>query len=322
MTEPVLQLAAVAHTFGRGGRARTALDGVDVRLAPGEALGIVGESGSGKSTLARIACGLLRPGGGRVLLEGEPLRGPDRRIQPLFQDPLQSFDPRWTVGASIGEGLPAAGRKGAGRVADILAAVGLAPDLEHRLPRACSGGQLQRAAVARALAAAPAVLVADEPTAALDPPAAAQICALLLDLRARGLAILYLGHDLGLARQLCGRMAVLYRGRLVESGASAALWERPAHPYTRLLWDAVASGARGPAPEPPAGWPSLESSPAWDGCRFAPRCPHARPACRVEPPLRPLPTPGHAVACHRAEDLAPWRAGAASDSGQFPAGGG
>ncbi len=317
MSDTRLQLAGVAHTFGRGARAVTALHPLALQLAAGEAVGIVGESGSGKTTLARIACGLLRPSGGVVSLAGARLGGPDRRIQPLFQDPLQSFDPRWTIGASIGEGLRPSGGHRPERVAELLLAVGLGPDLADRLPRACSGGQLQRAALARALAAKPSVLVADEPTAALDPPAAAQICALLVELRARGLAILYLGHDLGLARQLCDRMGVLYRGHMVELGSSATLWEAPAHPYTRLLWEAVPSGAPGLARPAPAGGPP-ESWSQPGGCAFAPRCAHAVATCRAERPgLRGL-APGQAVSCHRARDLPPWRAGATADPGQSP----
>lgn len=306
MTTPVLWLNGVSHAWGGGRRRRAALNTVHLTVAAGQALAVVGESGSGKSTLARIACGLLRPTVGSVHLNGQPLTAPDRRVQPLFQEAHAAFDPRWTIGASVAEGLRRPWHQVQGPVLALLGDVGLGPEVATRLPAQCSGGQLQRAALARALAAAPHALVADEPTAGLDPPTAAQIAALLITLRDRGLAILYLGHDLGLARRLCAQMAVLYRGRVVESGDGQALWTAPAHPYTRLLWDSLPGrGARSaplPDPDPGAGWSGDAR-----GCPFVPRCPHAGPRCHQEQPaLIPL-RPSQAVACHRAEDLPPWR---------------
>jgi oligopeptide/dipeptide ABC transporter ATP-binding protein len=306
---PLLATEAVGHTYRQGSRTVHALDGVSLTLAAGEALGLLGESGSGKSTLARVVTGLLRPSSGRALLEGGPIRLGGRRVQPLFQDPALSLDPRWTVAASVGEALRLPPGARPARVAQLLADVGLGPELAWRFPHQCSGGQLQRVALARALGAEPALLVADEPTAALDPPAAAHISAILDGLRrTHGLAILYLGHDLGLARQLCTRLGVLYRGQLVELAPSAALWQGPIHPYTRLLWAAAPdldprrarqhAGGTGPHTEAEAV--------AEGGCPFAPRCPLADAACRHQRQEWRELAPEHWVACGKAGSIPPW----------------
>ncbi len=307
-TTPLLATEALGHTYRHGRRTVRALDGVSLQLAAGDALGLLGESGSGKSTLARIVTGLLRPSSGQALLEGGPIRMGGRRVQPLFQDPALSLDPRWTVAASVGEALrlPPAARPA--RAAQLLADVGLGPEVAWRYPHQCSGGQLQRVALARALGAEPALLVADEPTAALDPPAAAHISTLLDGLRHRhGLTILYLGHDLGLARQLCTRLGVLYRGQLVELGPSAALWPAPRHPYTRLLWAAAPDIDPGRARQHVGGIGPQTETMAEGGCPFAPRCPLADASCRHQRQEWRELAPEHWVACGKAEGIPPWQ---------------
>ena len=266
-----------------------ALSGVDLEIGRGERLGLVGESGSGKSTLARCLVGLERPSAGSILLDGQELAGRDerawhalrRRIQIVFQDPLAALDPRRSVGASVAEpleihrlGRPAERRL---RVLELLEAVGLTAAQAARFPHELSGGQRQRVGIARALALEPELLVLDEPVSALDVSIQAQIVRLFHELGARfGLAYLFISHDLAVVRQLCPRVAVLYLGRVVESGATAELFAAPAHPYTRALLDAVPSPdplrERGRVRELLSGEPPSPLAPP-PGCAFHPRCP-------------------------------------------------
>jgi oligopeptide/dipeptide ABC transporter ATP-binding protein len=319
MTELVLH--GVSRIFGRAGRRMTAVDSVDLTVRSGEALALVGESGSGKTTLARMAVGLDRPDAGRVTLDGRPLtdaRGrmapADRaRIQMVFQDPLASFAPHRSVGASVGVPLKVQGaldaRARRARVLDLMAAVGLEPQHADRAPAALSGGQLQRAAIARALATDPDILICDEPVASLDVSVRAQVLNLLAGLqRDHGLGILFVSHDLGVVQRIADRTAVLYLGRVVEEGPGPDLWATARHPYTRALAAAVPVAgvpwrarprdalARGEA----AGPFALPS-----GCRFRTRCPLAVARCETEDPrLRPR-IGGGRVACHRADEPVP-----------------
>jgi ABC-type glutathione transport system ATPase component len=250
-----LELSRISRVYQSGAAPMTALDGVNLVLSSGEIVGLVGESGSGKTTLARLAVGLDRPTTGAVTLDGRPLtdaggrmqRAVRRRVQMVFQDPLASFNPGRSVGGSIA--LPLRLHTNLGRrdrrsrVAELMTATGLDPALAGRPPRALSGGQLQRAAIARALATEPDLLVCDEPVASLDVSVRAQVLNLLVRLkRERGLGVLFVTHDLGVVQRLADRTVVLWRGRVVEEGQGAELWRNPTHPYTQALAAAVPTG--------------------------------------------------------------------------------
>jgi len=248
-TVPVLTADGLGKSYrGPDGRTRAVVEDVSFSLHPGETLGIVGESGSGKSTTAWMALALTEPTTGAVALDGEPWTGiPERRrrarrrrIAVVQQDPLSSFDPRWTVGRTIADALPSARRGGAeertARVAELLRAVGLDPSFAARHPLTLSGGQRQRAAIARALATDPEVLVLDEPVSALDVSVQAQVLDLLADLQqALGTAYLFISHDLGVIHHVSDRVLVMQHGRIVESGTADEVLRTPRHPYTRQL---------------------------------------------------------------------------------------
>ncbi len=226
-------------TWGRAPQVVRAVDGVTLEIAPGETVGLVGESGCGKSTLARLLAGLLTPTAGQV-----ESRGRARDVQMIFQSPLLSLDPRWRVGDSVAEPLRihrlATGRALAEQVAHWLTVVGLDPALASRTPRELSGGQRQRVAIARALVLRPAVIICDEPVASLDLSVQRQILELLLRLQAEyRIAYLFISHHLGVVSAVAHRVLVMYQGRLVEEGGNPALFQHPAHPYTRTLLASV-----------------------------------------------------------------------------------
>jgi oligopeptide/dipeptide ABC transporter ATP-binding protein len=295
-----------------------AVDGVSLRVAAGPfGLGLVGESGSGKSTIGRAVVRLVAAAGGQIRFEGKDvaaLRGPAlkkyrRAAQIVFQDPDNSLDPRMRIGASLAEPLIAhrivARRLAAGRARELLAEVGLDPEFAGRYPHQLSGGQRQRVAIARALSVQPRLLVLDEPTSAIDVKAQARILALIGHLRAaRNLAYLLITHNLGIVSELCEQTAVLYLGRVVESGPTGQLLSRPAHPYTQALRSAVpeidmaARRARLVLPGEP---PDAASPPP--GCVFHPRCPLAIERCSAEVPALREVRPGRQAACHRAEEV-------------------
>ena len=280
-----------------------ALRGVSLRLPKGASLGIVGESGSGKSTLARMLLGLESPSGGTVSLFGRAVGDYARaeralRVQPVFQDPYGSLNPRRSVAATVrlpldihGIGQPS---ERDALVRRMLAQCGLPERLAGALPAQLSGGQRQRVAIASALVMRPGLLVCDEPTSALDVSVQAQIVNLLNDLRAElGLSLVVISHDLGVIRRLSERIAVMYLGSVVEQRRTDALFAAPAHPYTELLLSAAAPAGRSDTPG--AEFPDPLAPPP--GCAFHPRCPHASERCRREaPPLRAL--PDGEVACH------------------------
>jgi peptide/nickel transport system ATP-binding protein len=291
-----------------------AVDGVDIVVAPAETVGLVGETGSGKSTIARLALRLIEPDAGQIILEGTDLtpldRGELRRLrrdmQIVFQDPYSSLDPRATVAESIGEPLEVyeglRGRARDARVGELMEQVGLGPRMMQRYPYEFSGGQRQRIAVARALALRPRLLICDEPVSSLDVSTQSQVINLLIDLQAQlGLAYLFIAHDLSVVRHISDRIAVMYLGRIVESGPAESIYLQPRHPYTEALLSAI------PVPDPvvqrtrqrvvlTGDIPSPLSPPS--GCRFRTRCSYAMDICaEVTPP--PFQTDdGVTVACH------------------------
>jgi oligopeptide/dipeptide ABC transporter ATP-binding protein len=295
-----------------------AVDGVSLRLAAGPfGLGLVGESGSGKSTIGRAVVRLVAAAGGQIRFEGKDvaaLRGRAlkdyrRAAQIVFQDPDNTLDPRMRVGASVTEPLIAhrivARRRAAGRARELLAEVGLDPELAARFPHQLSGGQRQRVAIARALTVQPRLLVLDEPTSAIDVKAQARILALIGDLRSRrNLAYLLITHNLGIVSELCEQTAVLYLGRVVETGPTGELLSVPAHPYTQALRSAVPEidmAARRTRLVLPGEPPDAASPPP--GCVFHPRCPLAIERCATEVPALRAVRPGRQAACHRAEEV-------------------
>lgn len=294
----LLEMRGVLVSYQRRGLPPvTAVAGVDLDVAAGQVLGLVGETGCGKSTLARAMVGLLKPDEGTLLFEGEPVevigrrRRParQRRLQMVFQDPASSLNPRLRIGAQIANAvtLASAGSEDpAGRTSELLDQVGLPASAAERYPHEFSGGQRQRIAIARALAARPLLLVADEPLAALDASAQAQIANLLIALsRDLDLSLVFISHDLSIVRQVADVIAVMYLGKIVESAPTAELWREPGHPYSRALIGAVPSvddAGHLPA-ELPGDVPDPARPPA--GCRFHPRCPVAIDRCRTEEPV-------------------------------------
>jgi peptide/nickel transport system ATP-binding protein len=289
-------------------RAVRAVEAVSLRLERGETLGIVGESGCGKSTLGRALIGLEPLSAGSVRLAGaevRPVMAPTvrRRAQMIFQDPYAALNPMLTVADALAEPLRVHRlRRGPAvqeRVAELMALVGLSSEFAGRRPASLSGGQAQRVGIARALSVEPDLIVADECVSALDVSIQAQVLNLLGDLRRQlGLALVFISHDLGVVRQVCDRVAVLYLGRVVEEGPTAEVFAQPRHPYTRTLIDAAPvmhPNAPPPGPAPAGEPPSPTDVPP--GCAFQARCPHAFAACRTgaPPPLRALGP--RAVAC-------------------------
>ncbi|MFK4098673.1 dipeptide ABC transporter ATP-binding protein [Streptomyces sp. NPDC019531] len=240
----VLEAKGLRREFGRGKRAFAAVDDVSLTVRRGETLGVVGESGSGKTTLGRMLVGLLEPTAGEVRHEAHARVGVNPAVQMVFQDPVSSLNPRRSVGESIADPLRARGERDEtrirGRVTELLERVGLEGAHYDRYPHEFSGGQRQRVGIARALAADPRVIVCDEPVSALDVTTQAQVIALLGELqRELGLALVFVAHDLAVVRQVSDRVAVMRRGRIVESGPADEVYDSPRDPYTKQLLAAV-----------------------------------------------------------------------------------
>lgn len=313
--KPMLQVKNLTVEFGRGAQRVRAVRGVSFDIAHGETLGLVGESGSGKSSLGRAILQLIPSAAGSVALEGQELVGLSARkmrplrsqVQMVFQDP--SLNPRQRAGDMLAEVLdthalhPGAAR--GPRIAQLLDLVGLKPEHASRFPHEFSGGQKQRLGIARALAAQPRFLVADEPLSALDMSIQAQIVNLLIRLREQlGLTLLFISHDLDVVQYLCDRVVVLYLGHVMEIAPTAVLFSAPAHPYTKALLSAA------PIPDPEQAPPQvvLHGDPPSplnppSGCVFRTRCPHALAACADKVPELTATQEGRLVACWRHDEL-------------------
>jgi oligopeptide/dipeptide ABC transporter ATP-binding protein len=306
----LLEARDLCVQFRNRGVVATALDGVSLEWRPGEILGVVGESGCGKSTLARTLLGLQPAVGGEIALDGSAVSGKSgagqvrRRIQMIFQDPYQTLNPRQRVEAIVAEPLIVQGvAKGEHeeRVRRAMGDVGLEPErFLRRRPYELSGGQRQRVAIAAALVLEPDGLICDEPVSMLDASVSTQILSVLVELqRRRGLALLFITHDLSLAWSLCDRLAVMYLGRIVEQGTAVDVIERPQHPYTQALVTAVpvaTAGGGGERELLKGELPDATDVPS--GCRFHPRCPRRFEPCdSVDPSLYPAGAPDQLAAC-------------------------
>ncbi|GAA0984913.1 ATP-binding cassette domain-containing protein [Acrocarpospora macrocephala] len=312
MVTPLLELRNLRKTFTVGPRAVAAVRDVSLTIQPGEIVGLVGESGSGKSTVANLVLGLERPDAGEILYQGRPLaellagsgRAYRSAVQAVFQDPVQAMDSRKTVGWSIAEPLvihrAARGAALRSRVAELLGAVHLDPSLADRYPHQISGGQAQRANIARALALEPSLLVCDEAVSALDVSVQAQIMNLFLEIQQRlSTAMLFISHALPVVRHLADSMVVMYAGAVVEQGPTEAVCEAPRHPYTRLLIGSSLppDPERQPVRPPSARREALPTA----GCRFAPRCVLATDRCRSDDPVLSEVGSAHSAACWRTD---------------------
>lgn len=306
--EIAIEAANLSREFPSRGKGRPlqAVRGVSLRLPFGQTLGLVGESGSGKSTLARMLLGLLAPSSGDAYVFGQPIGKLSRTerarlVQPVFQDPFASLNPKKRIGEIVALPLSVLTRLSRKQIAaqtiEILQRVGLSSEFIRRYPAELSGGQRQRVSIARALIAQPKVVICDEPTSALDVSVQAQILNLLRNLReTQTLSYLVVTHNIGVVAHLADRVAVMYRGRIVEEGPTHQVLTRPQHPYTELLLSAVLPL------DPDHALPSNSTTPASletvdSGCAFAPRCPRASDICRVEEPAANLRNAGFA-ACH------------------------
>lgn len=301
MSEDLLEIDDIYKIYSLSGgvlqnkRSLKAVDGISFTVAKGSVLGLVGESGCGKSTLAKIILGLESPTRGEIRLSGQPItsisqRLRARRIQPIFQDPYASLNPRKTIYQIIGLPLSVHGigtaKEQEKKVVEMMEVVGLPRRVRYNYPNQLSGGQRQRVAIARALVMRPEVVICDEPTSALDVSVQSQILNLLIDLRRElDLTYIVISHDLAVVEHLVSEVAVMYLGRIVEQAPTADLFSKPLHPYTQALLTSVLT------PDPELGLPETHLGITYpnpidppSGCTFHPRCPKATERCRDEIP--------------------------------------
>jgi peptide/nickel transport system ATP-binding protein len=317
---PLVELHDVVKHFPAGsGKTVHSVDGVDLAVGKGEVLGLVGESGCGKSTLARTILRAVTASSGHIIFDGrditrakgKELKALRRSMQFVFQDPYGAFDPKMSLGTSLEAPLRHHGMKNREerreRMLAMLDRVGLEEAILERRPSECSGGQLQRMVIARALLLKPRFLICDEPTSALDASIRAQILNLLVELKEElDLTLVLISHDLRVVRYLCDRVAVMYLGKIVEVAPRDELFTNPRHPYTRVLLAATLTEGtaaddmvlrlKGEPPSP------IDIPP---GCRFHPRCPMAQDVCSVKIPLISVAGPEHTVNCHFWDEVGP-----------------
>jgi peptide/nickel transport system ATP-binding protein len=297
---------------GEGRTFLSAVGGVSFDIGRQETLALVGESGSGKSTVARMVVGLLEPTAGTVTIDSVDMWAPSRqrerqrlrrRLQMIFQDPFASLNPRWRVSRIVADPIKAFSlakdrAEIEHRVGELLRVVGLDPADGAKYPHEFSGGQRQRICIARALSSNPEFIVCDEPTSALDVSVQAQILNLMRDLQDQfRLSYLFISHNLAVVRHMAARVAVMYLGRIVETAPTQELFERPRHPYTRMLIDALPDLAMTGRPRRPIQGEIPNPIDPPPGCAFHPRCPHAFEPCRTDVPALAA-RAGHAAACH------------------------
>lgn len=315
MTEALLELKNVSKYFVLGKKKQNAaLSQINLTVAKGEVLGIVGESGCGKSTLAKVIMGVHKPSAGQVYYGGKELvlKSHSQRknfamhAQMIFQDPYMSLDPHMTVAQIIGENLEIHGNMNKEerkkRIDELLEMTGLSREFADHYPHEFSGGQRQRIGIARALALKPELIICDEPISALDISVRSQIINLLIDLKeSQNLTYVFISHDLNIIHHISDRIAVMYAGRILELGDAQEVYERPQHPYTQMLLQAVLS----PVPDKerlnhPTGIQG-EAESVWkneSGCPFAERCPMVTGRCRDSAPILRETAGGHMAACH------------------------